>query len=46
MWENNKMNGFGRFKWPDGRIFEGEYLNDKKDGFGIFNWPDGSRIRL
>ena len=35
------MNGFGRFKWPDGRIFEGEYLNDKKDGFGIFNWPDG-----
>ncbi len=41
MWENNKMNGFGRFEWPDGKIYEGEYVNDKKEGFGIINWPDG-----
>ena len=41
MWKNNKMEGFGRFEWPDGKFFEGEYSNDKKDGFGIFSWPDG-----
>jgi hypothetical protein len=30
------MEGFGKFTWADGRIYEGEYLNDKKDGRGIF----------
>ncbi len=32
------MEGYGKFYWPDGRIYEGEYLNDKKDGRGIFKW--------
>ena len=30
----NKMQGRGIFKWPDGRIYEGEYWNDKKHGKG------------
>lgn len=25
-------------KWPDGRKYEGNYLNDKKHGFGILEW--------
>lgn len=35
------MNGKGIFTWPDGRVFEGNYLNDKKHGPGKFIWPDG-----
>lgn len=34
------MNGKGKFYWPDGRIYIGDYLNDKKEGFGTFIWPD------
>lgn len=32
------MNGEGIMKWPDGRKYEGNYLNDKKHGFGILEW--------
>ena len=35
------MNGKGKFEWPDGRIYDGEYKNDKKEGHGVFTWPDG-----
>ena len=30
------MNGYGEFKWPDGRIYKGNYKDDQKDGYGIF----------
>jgi hypothetical protein len=29
--------------WPDGRRYEGDYIDDKKEGFGIYLWPDGKR---
>jgi hypothetical protein len=32
------MNGNGIFKWPNGRIYKGEYKNNKKDGNGIYFW--------
>jgi hypothetical protein len=32
------MEGSGVFKWPDGRRYEGEYVDDKKEGNGIFYW--------
>ncbi|MFN9901019.1 MAG: membrane-binding protein, partial [bacterium] len=32
------MHGQGVFSWPDGRRYEGEYLQDKKHGFGIYSW--------
>ena len=32
------MEGFGKFYWPDGRIYEGEYIDDKKHGRGLFKW--------
>lgn len=35
------MHGQGHYKWPDGRQYEGRYVDDKKDGYGIYNYPDG-----
>ena len=35
------MAGFGSYKWGDGRIFMGQYVNDKKEGHGIYLWADG-----
>lgn len=40
---NNKMEGSGIFTWPDGRKYDGEYIDDKKEGNGIFYWPDGRK---
>ena len=40
---NNKMEGSGVFTWPDGRKYDGEYVDDKKEGNGIFFWPDGRK---
>ena len=40
---NNKMEGRGVFTWPDGRRYEGEYVDDKKEGQGVFYWPDGRK---
>ena len=35
------MHGKGKFKWPDGRVYEGSYVEDKKEGYGLVSWPDG-----
>jgi hypothetical protein len=35
------MEGYGSYKWADGRKYEGEYRNDKKNGYGIYMWSDG-----
>jgi len=40
---NNKMEGSGTFTWPDGRRYEGDYVDDKKEGHGVFFWPDGRK---
>ena len=32
------MEGYGVFTWPDGRRYEGEYIDDKKEGRGTFFW--------
>lgn len=32
------MHGKGKFSWPDGREYEGEYFNDLKHGYGVFKW--------
>ena len=37
------MEGRGYFIWPDGRRYDGEYLEDKKYGVGTFYWPDGRK---
>lgn len=35
------MDGFGEYRWTDGRIYSGEYREDKKHGYGIYKWVDG-----
>ena len=35
------MEGKGVFKWPDGRRYEGNFVNDKKEGYGEYYWNDG-----
>jgi hypothetical protein len=35
------MNGFGVYRWKDGRYFKGTYVLDKKSGQGIYRWTDG-----
>ena len=31
----------GVFTWPDGKRYEGDYVEDNKEGEGTFKWPDG-----
>ena len=33
------------FKWPDGRRYEGQYVDDKKEGNGTFYWSDGRKYQ-
>ena len=35
------MDGKGKFEWPDGRIYIGEYKDGKKEGMGECVYPDG-----
>lgn len=37
-WVSGRMQGQGVYTWPDGKIYEGKYLEDQKHGFGIFKW--------
>lgn len=37
------MHGQGIYSWPDGRKYDGEYLDDLKNGFGSYYWPDGRK---
>lgn len=27
-WLNDKMHGYGEFTWPDGKSYEGQYVED------------------
>jgi len=39
--EDRKKNGKGVFKWANGDVYEGEYLNDLKDGDGEYRLAIG-----
>lgn len=32
------MHGTGMYFWPDGRKYEGQYLDNKKHGFGTYEY--------
>ena len=32
----------GKEIWPDGAVFEGQFVEGKKNGPGVFQWCDGS----
>lgn len=36
------MEGKGIFKWPDGKKYDGEYVNNHKEGTGTMYNEDGS----
>jgi hypothetical protein len=38
------MQGFGVFRFSDGKTYEGFYEEDKKVGFGVFKWVTGKRF--
>ncbi|KAL3903994.1 MAG: hypothetical protein SGARI_005131, partial [Bacillariaceae sp.] len=38
----DQRHGKGIYKWHDGRIYDGEFLEDKRHGKGKFIWPDGA----
>ena len=35
------MSGYGVMKWPDGKVYEGEFMNDLKHGKGRLVTQDG-----
>ena len=35
------MNGFGRYKMSNGRMYEGMWKEGKRHGTGRFKWEDG-----
>ena len=35
------MNGYGEYTQPDGRRYEGQFVDDFKQGEGTMYWPDG-----
>ena len=35
------LHGVGRYEWPDGKVYHGDFLNNNKHGQGLFMWPDG-----
>lgn len=37
------MEGFGVHLWPDGRQYQGQYLDDRKHGYGVYSWHDGRK---
>ena len=36
--------GFGSYKWKDGKRYAGYHVHDKKEGFGIYYWPITDRV--
>jgi len=49
-WSKNEMHGNGEIKWPDGRRYEGNFVNDKMHSVegddtipDVYEWPDGSK---
>lgn len=37
-YENNLMNGIGRYQWDNGLVYEGEFKNNIIDGVGKYTW--------
>ena len=39
---NGQMNGQGVMKYPNGRQYEGTWLNDMRDGKAFERYPNGN----
>ena len=39
---NDKFQGFGEFRFVDGRTYKGDYAAGKREGKGVYKWPTGA----
>lgn len=37
------MSGFGKYTWPDGKVYEGNWEHNKTRGHGVLTTADGKR---
>lgn len=37
------MEGHGKYKWADGRIYVGDWYHNSMYGKGVYSWPDGRK---
>ena len=45
LWQNDLQSGYGIMRYPDGRVYEGQYLNGKRSGHGVIRGADGTIIQ-
>lgn len=38
---SDKKHGYGKYYWPDGKIFEGTWVNGKREGQGMITFTNG-----
>ena len=43
-WKEGKRDGYGKFFYSNGSIYEGYWKNNKKEGFGILSFQDRTKI--
>ena len=43
-WKDGKRDGYGKFFYSNGSIYEGYWKNNKKEGFGILSFQDRTKI--
>lgn len=41
--ENDNIEGFGKYIWNNNHIYEGYFINGIMNGKGIYSWPEGSQ---
>ena len=42
-WKDGKREGYGKFYYSNGNIYEGQWKNNQKEGFGIFYYQDRTK---
>ena len=42
-WKDGKREGYGKFFYSNGSIYEGYWKNNKKEGYGIFTFQDRTK---
>lgn len=44
-WSKDKMDGYGKIRFPSGAFYEGMLQENKFHGAGTYCWPNGSFFR-
>ena len=45
LWKNDKMNGFGKYNFASGAVYEGDFKDNVFHGQGQYTFPDGATYR-